>query len=1166
MALLVRARLSSLEEDDYDDTATGSSLSSAASSPPLSPASPPPRVAAQLSSADEDASESFDDATSSGEDGELVEEVSNGLFFTVARVPPPPPPTEEPTPVPGGDMAGFDAAPGGGDSFGAAEEALEDSFTSAKSSLEGLDAGARSGLDGAIADGNGAGAEGSLDGSFQSSRSALDGGEAAESGDLVDVSDVPVLMDDKQGEQDVGGAESVNDMMPEPFMPVAGVDGLNIVDGLKRKDVSDNEVPELLPVLNSKEGKNAGVELPNGDSDAKGSAAEPETVMDVEGASPEYVATIDDTSDALEVHGYHDGFDGVESIVYGDHDKVDDKADGDREVSGDLASMTISASDDAVELPVKELEDNVPASKGLRFGVDDSDDVELSGYDEYEEGNGKETELFDYAALVELLSAANISSGQGKGKVFPFQSSEPKHLPATVTSIPRTEVASTPVLEVTSDPEKEMNDEEKKIYRKVDMARITYMRLIHRLGYDTNHMVPVQVLYRLSLVEGFRRVRMANHSSELENAWKRALQLEANGIEDLEFSCNILVLGKTGVGKSATTNSIFGEDKSKTNAFLLATSSVKEINGVVDGVKFRVIDTPGLGTSAKDEKSNRKVLNSVKKYMKRCPPDIVLYVDRIDTQRQEVNSLFLLQNITNVLGLSIWSRAIITLTHSGAAPPEGPSGSAVNYDMVVTHRTHAIQQSIRQVTNDPRIENPVALVENHHLCQRNTEGEKVLPDGLTWRRLLLLLCYSKKMITEIDSLSTRRASSASFLGRFFQAPPLPYFLSSLLQCREHPRSSNDPSIGSVDSAFDLDELLSNDQEDGDDDYDQLPPFKPLSKSQVAKLSKEQQKMYFDEYDYRTKLLEKKQLKEQLRRFKEMKESNDNDVPSDDRHPDDEYETERSPMPDWALPSSFDSDDPVYRYRCLEPTPNLLVRAVNNPVGWDHDCGFDGVSIQHSSDVANKYPASLWVQVNKDKREFTIHLDSSMSVKHGDHASSLAGFDIQTIMDQLAYTLRGETKFKSFKKNITTGGLSMTVLGNTMVTGAKLEDKLSVGNRLTLVANTGAVSMSGDAAYGLNMEATLREKSYPVGQGLATLGASLVRWRKEWTMAAHLDSQFSVGRTSNMAVHVDVNNRLNGRVSIKANTSEQLKIALLGICSATMYLWNKMHPGGDPNAN
>ncbi|CAN6322054.1 unnamed protein product [Urochloa humidicola] len=1171
MALLVRARLSSLDDDD---AATASPLSSsAASSPPLSPppASPPllgaavlgaPRVAAQLSYSDEDASESFEEASSSGDDGELVEEVSNGFFFTVARVPPPPPPPpEDPSPVPGGELAGPSAAPeSGGDNFGAAEGSLEDSFMSA---LEALDASARSGLDGAIADAKGTGAEGSPDGSFQSSGSvigALDGEEAAESGDLVDVTDVPVLMDDKQGEQDVV-ADAVNGVAPQLIVPVAGVNDLRVVDALEGKGVSDREAAELYSVPSATQGEDAGVQLRNDDSDAQGSTAEHEAVMDNEDASPEYIATRDGTSDAVEVR---DNFDEPESFAYGGHDKLDDEANGDHEASDDLASMPISASDDAVDHLVKELEDNTPASKGTRFGVDNSDDAEVNSDHEYEEEvNGKEIDLFDYAALVELLRATNITSGQGKA--FPFESSEPKHLPPTVASVPRTDVASTPVLEVTADPEKEMTDEEKKIYRKVDMARIKYMRLIHRLGYDTNHLVPVQVLYRLSLVEGFRRIRMANHSSELENAWRRALQLEAEGIEDLEFSCNVLVLGKTGVGKSATINSIFGEDKSRTNAFLPATSSVKEITGVVDGVKFRVIDTPGLGASAKDEKSNRKVLNCVKKYIKRCPPDIILYVDRIDTQRQEANSISLLRCITSVLGLSIWSRTIITLTHSGAAPPEGPSGSAVSYDMIVNHRTHAIQQSIRQITNDPRIENPVALVENHHLCWRNAEGEKVLPDGLTWRRLLLLLCYSKKMVAEIDSLSTRRASSASFLGRFFHAPPLPYFLPSLLRSREHPKSSSDHNVGSVDSDFDLHELLNEVQEDEDDDYDQLPPFKPLSKSQVAKLSKEQQKLYFDEYDYRIKLLQKKQLKEQLRRFKEMKEGNDNDAPCDDDHPNDEYDTDRSPMPDWALPSSFDSDDPVHRYRCLEPTPNLLVRAVNSPVVWDHDCGFDGVSVQHSLDVANKHPASVWVQVNKDKREFTIHLDSSMSVKHGDHASSLAGFDIQTIMDQLAYTIRGETKFKNFKKNTTTGGLSMTFLGNTMVTGAKLEDKLLVGDRLTLVANTGAVSMSGDAAYGVNMEATLREKSYPVGQGLATLSASLVRWRKEWTMAAQFDSQFSVGRTSNMAVHVDVNNKLTGRVSIKANTSEQLKIALLGVCSAAMYLWNKMHPGVNPDA-
>jgi hypothetical protein len=109
--------------------------------------------------------------------------------------------------------------------------------------------------------------------------------------------------------------------------------------------------------------------------------------------------------------------------------------------------------------------------------------------------------------------------------------------------------------------------------------------------------------------------------------------------------------------------------------------------------------------------------------------------------------------------------------------------------MIVNHRTHSIQQSIRDATSDPQIENPVVLVESHHLCQRNMEGEKVLPDGLIWRRLLLLLCYSLKMVAEIGSFSTRRTPPGSIFGRYLQLPPLPYFLSSLLQSREHPKPS-----------------------------------------------------------------------------------------------------------------------------------------------------------------------------------------------------------------------------------------------------------------------------------------------------------------------------------------------------------------------------------------
>ena len=44
------------------------------------------------------------------------------------------------------------------------------------------------------------------------------------------------------------------------------------------------------------------------------------------------------------------------------------------------------------------------------------------------------------------------------------------------------------------------------------------------------------------------------------------------------------------------------------------------------------------------------------------------------------------------------------------------------------------------------------------------------------------------------------------------------------------------------------------------------------------------------------------------------------------------------------------------------------------------------------------------------------------------------------------------------------GLSVTFLGNTIVTGAKLEDKFLVGNSLAISANTGAVSMRGDVVH------------------------------------------------------------------------------------------------------
>ncbi|KAJ6771000.1 TRANSLOCASE OF CHLOROPLAST 159 CHLOROPLASTIC-LIKE [Salix koriyanagi] len=584
------------------------------------------------------------------------------------------------------------------------------------------------------------------------------------------------------------------------------------------------------------------------------------------------------------------------------------------------------------------------------------------------------------------------------------------------------------------------------------------------------------VLHRLDPYEGRRDSR----EFSLETAKSMAMQLEAEGKDDLDFSLNILALGKTGVGKSATINSIFGEKRVEIDAFAPATTRVNEIVGTIDGVKIRIIDTPGLRSSVKEEATNRKILSSVKKLINKFPPDVVLYVDRLDIHDRDLNDLLLLNLLSRTLTPSIWKNAIVTLTHATSPPSDGPSGSSLAFEVYVAQRSRVIQQAITQSVGDPYLmhlsmKHPVSLVENHSLCQKNENGENVLPNGQSWRPQLLLLCYSLKVLSEANSISKPQdlIDHKKSFGFRLRSLPLPHLVSSLLQSRPPLKLPSDLG-GDIDSDMDLVDLPDSDAED-EDEYDQLPPFKPLRKSQVQKLSKEQKKAYFEEYDYR-------------------KWTREDEGPA----------SVPVPLPDFVLPQSFDSDNPSYRYRALEPASQFLVRPVLDAQGWDHDYGYDGVNIESNLAIA----------------------DSSICVKHGESGSTMVGFDIQNIGRQRAYILRSQTELKKFKMNKPSAGISVTLLGENVATGFKIGDQIAVGERLALVGNAGTVRSGSDTAYGANFE-----------------------------------SQFSIGRNSQMAVHVGMNNKRSGQISIKTSSSE-LQAALIGIVPIAVSLLKSIYPGSN----
>nr|GMD34713.1 translocase of chloroplast 159, chloroplastic [Ipomoea batatas] len=385
--------------------------------------------------------------------------------------------------------------------------------------------------------------------------------------------------------------------------------------------------------------------------------------------------------------------------------------------------------------------------------------------DTIEENKKKET--FETAAL---LKAAGLGSTiQPSGIV-----SEPKDSNISAPSDHAVE------------PEGILSEAERSNLEKIQQLRLKFLHLIHRLNQPPeDSLAAAQVFSCLALATGkpFAQAFCVN------SAQTEALQFESDGRNNLNFSLNVLVIGKTGVGKSATINSIFHEDKAVTDAFKPATTTVKEMVGTLEGVIVRVLDTPGLRSSISEQIYNRKVLLSIKKAMTRCPPDVILYIDRLDTQTRDLCDLPLLKSITTYLGPSIWEKTIVTLTHAASSPPDGSTGKPLSYEMFVAQRLHAIQELINHTVGDLHIMsaglmNPMSLVENHSLCMRNGNGEILLQHRENWRSQLLLLCYSMKIVSELSSV----VKSRDPLDPDFEMcwPPLTYFLSSVLQYNVHP--------------------------------------------------------------------------------------------------------------------------------------------------------------------------------------------------------------------------------------------------------------------------------------------------------------------------------------------------------------------------------------------
>ncbi|XP_057538556.1 translocase of chloroplast 90, chloroplastic [Amaranthus tricolor] len=672
---------------------------------------------------------------------------------------------------------------------------------------------------------------------------------------------------------------------------------------------------------------------------------------------------------------------------------------------------------------------------------------------------------------------------------------------------------------------------------KIQALQINFFRIVQRLNQSPEDILVAKVLYRIHLATLIRAGESDLNRINLRSDKARALAAEQEAARrpPLDFSLRILVLGKTGVGKSATINTLFNQTKARTNAFKPSTDRIQEVTGSVNDIKITVIDTPGFWpSSSRNMRRNKKIMLSIKKYVKKNPPDVVLYLERLDTMSKGYNDFPLLRLMTEVFGSALWFNTILVMTNAGSAPPEGPTGSPLNYESYVTHCTDLLQRYIQLAISDTKLENPIVLAENHTNCRKNTSGERILPNGQNWKQHLLLLCTCTKVLGDANSLLGLQNSIELGPSNSSRLPLLPHLLSSFL--RQRPLMT--------DGADEVDERSFSDDED--DEYEQLPPIRILTKLQFAKLSDSQKKDYLDELDYREILFLKKQLKEESRKRKERKLLGDKSMPNDDSTDVPDVSPEAVQLPDFAIPPSFDCDSAVYRYRGFVSSDQWLWRPVLDPQGWDHDVGFDGVSLETALEIRRNLTASVSGQMSKDKHDFSIHSECAAAYTDPRGPTYSLGLGIQSSGSDMIYTVRSHAKTGNVKHNVAGCGVSMTSFQNKYYIGTKLEDSLLIGKRLKFAANVGRMEGGGKAACGGSLEATLRGRDYPIRNDKVSMAVNFLSCNKELVLGGSFESEFRPCRGVKLSVNGNMNSQNMGQISIKTCSSEHVQIAFIAV--------------------
>jgi cold shock CspA family protein len=145
----------------------------------------------------------------------------------------------------------------------------------------------------------------------------------------------------------------------------------------------------------------------------------------------------------------------------------------------------------------------------------------------------------------------------------------------------------------------------------------------------------------------------------------RELANMLNEASQREFT--LLLLGKTGVGKSSIVNTLMGKQVAPVGDFRPTTFTVKYYHSEVQGIKFSIVDTPGLCDDLPEKSKDEVYLSEIKANVRDI--DCIWFTTPLSEPRVGSDELMGISHITKVFGSKIWERSIIVLTKADLVHP-----------------------------------------------------------------------------------------------------------------------------------------------------------------------------------------------------------------------------------------------------------------------------------------------------------------------------------------------------------------------------------------------------------------------------------------------------------------------------------------------------------------